>query len=164
MASSVKLSRLHGMQGSLVHSSGTCCQPYLTRSTHFHSRLRGSWRLWQKWREIEIPCRAPPLSHKATLAMAFFFAEWGFRNEALLLRLAFNRLMRTHEFLALTAGQFTLNVATLGNAHRFAPDQNPHSEKAAPEARMSPTHCLFATSKPFIRHLEPRRSITHCFT
>ena len=72
-------------------------------------KLQGSWRLWKKWGELEIPCRAPPLSRKATLAMAFFFAQWGFRNEALLLCLAFDRFMRTEEFLSLSAGQFTFS-------------------------------------------------------
>ena len=74
-----------------------------------YGQLKGGWRLWRKWGELELPCRAPPLTLRATLAMAYHFHEWGYPREALLLCLAFSRFLRTQEFLGLTFGQLTFH-------------------------------------------------------
>ena len=119
-----------------------------------HGRLRGSWRLWQKWGELEIPCRAPPLSLKAILAMAFFFVDWGFRNEALLLCLAFDRFMRTDECLSLTAGQFTFNMRRL-EMHIILPKTKTSQRKGRTESLHVTDPLLVRHFKALCRHLEP---------
>ena len=119
-----------------------------------HGRLRGSWRLWQKRGELEIPCRAPPLSLKATLAMAFFFVNWGSRNEALLLCLAFDHFMRTDEFLSLTAGQFTFNMRRL-EMHIILPKTKTSQRKGRTESLHVTDPLLVRHFIALCRHLEP---------
>ena len=74
-----------------------------------YGQLKGGWRLWRKWGDLELPCRAPPLSLRAVLAMAYLIHEWGHPREALLLCLGFDRFLRTQEFLGLTFGQLTFH-------------------------------------------------------
>ena len=119
-----------------------------------HGKLRGSWRLWKKWGELEIPCRAPPLSRKATLAMAYFFVQWGFRNEALLLCLAFDRFMRTDEFLSLSAGQFTFNMRR-GQMHIILPKTKTSQRKGRAESLHVTDPLLVRHFNALCRRLEP---------
>ena len=98
-----------------------------------YGQLKGAWRLWKKWGELEVPCRAPPLSLKAALAIAYHFHLWGYRNEALLICLAFNRFLRTQEFLSLAAGQFTFNKRATA-MHIVLGDTKSGKRKGRPES------------------------------
>ena len=68
-----------------------------------------SWRLYSIWRKYEIPCRAPPLTHSITLAMA----GWCLANDELtmsaLLLLGFHCLLRTGELLQIRPCDFILD-------------------------------------------------------
>ena len=71
--------------------------------------LRGSWRLWRAWGANELPCRAPPFSLPACLAICFYMWEWGYSSAATLTLLAFHRFLRTAEFVSLTKRQLNFH-------------------------------------------------------
>ncbi len=72
-------------------------------------KLRGAWRLWRVWGDHEVPARAPPLSIRATLGIAFYMWSWGYPGAAVVTCLAFDRFLRTMEFLRLSPSQLTLS-------------------------------------------------------
>ena len=86
--------------------------------------------------------------------MAFFFVDWEFRNEALLLCLAFDHFMHTDKFLSLTAGQFTFNMRRL-EMHIFLPKTTTSQRKGRTESLHVTEPLLVLHFKSLCRHLEP---------
>ena len=71
--------------------------------------LRGSWRLWRVWGEQEVPCRAPPLSLRAMMAICFYMWTWGYPEAALMTCVAYTIFLRTMEFVGMTASQVAVH-------------------------------------------------------
>ena len=71
-------------------------------------RLPHAWKLFSVWRKIEIPSRAPPLTWRLVSSMAIY--EWERNNfeMAVILLVAFHCLLRTGEFLQLTADDISI--------------------------------------------------------
>ena len=65
--------------------------------------LPQSWKLFRTWRRIEIPFRAPPLTQLLVRSMACYELDHGRLEMATMLLVGFHCLLRTGEFLALTA-------------------------------------------------------------
>ena len=73
-------------------------------------RLRYSWRLWRVWGDSEVPCRAPPLSARATMAICYYLWQWGFPRTALVTMLAFATFLRTMEFVGMRKVQLSFST------------------------------------------------------
>ena len=70
--------------------------------------LPQAWKLFRTWCRIEVPSRAPPLTKILVRSMAAFELEQGHLEMAVMLLVAFHCLLRTGEFLALTADSVLL--------------------------------------------------------
>ena len=70
--------------------------------------LPQAWKLFRTWRRIEVPFRAPPLTKLLVRSMAFYELDRGHIEMATMLLVGFHCLLRTGEFLALTAGSVLL--------------------------------------------------------
>ena len=75
-------------------------------------RLPHAWKLFAVWRKIEIPSRAPPITWELISSMAAH--EWQQKNfeMAVILLVAFHCLLRTGEFLSITAADVSLGENT----------------------------------------------------
>ena len=75
-------------------------------------RLPHAWKLFAVWRKIEIPSRAPPITWELISSMAAH--EWQQNNfeMAVILLVAFHCLLRTGEFLSITAADVSLGENT----------------------------------------------------
>lgn len=72
-------------------------------------RVPHAWKLFQVWKKIEIPSRAPPLTLELVRAMAAYELDHGHLEMAAILVLSFHCLLRTGEALKLRPVDFTLN-------------------------------------------------------
>eukprot|EP00435_Cladocopium_sp_Y103_P054863 s86_g18.t1 len=84
---------------------------------HFHQPwtrrcVPHSWKLFNVWRRIEIPNRAPPLTQRLVRSMAAFELECGNLEMCAILVLSFHCLLRTGEALNLTTADFILGKDT----------------------------------------------------
>ena len=70
--------------------------------------LPQAWKLFRTWRRIEVPFRAPPLTKALVRSMAAYELEQGHLEMSAMLLVAFHCLLRTGEFLALTADSVLL--------------------------------------------------------
>ena len=70
--------------------------------------LPQSWKLFRTWRRIEVPFRAPPLTKPLVRSMAYYELDRGHLEMAAMLMVGFHCLLRTGEFLALTADSVLL--------------------------------------------------------
>jgi len=81
---------------------------------HYCSFLRGnlkqSWRLWRVWGNFIEPCRAPPLTVEAVMAIAFYMWSWGYQPAAVLTCVAFSCFLRTMEFVGMQFNQLTFST------------------------------------------------------
>ena len=73
--------------------------------------LPGGWKLLRTWDKKELPNRAPPLPSSVLLGMAGFAAREGRIDIAALLLVGFHAMLRTCEFLALSAKNVAINQA-----------------------------------------------------
>jgi len=71
-------------------------------------KIPHAWKLFATWRKIEVPSRAPPLTWEITQSMAAYEWEHGHYEMATILLVAFHCLLRTGEFLQVTAGDISL--------------------------------------------------------
>ena len=70
-----------------------------------------AWKLFRTWRNIEVPSRAPPLTKVLVRSMAAYELEKGNLEMAAMLLVAFHCLLRTGEFLALSADSVLLGAS-----------------------------------------------------
>lgn len=71
-------------------------------------RIPHSWKLFAVWRRVELPSRAPPLTWTLVTALAGYEWHLGNYEMAVVLLVAFHCLLRTGEFLSLTANDVSL--------------------------------------------------------
>ena len=88
-------------------------------------KLFGSWKLFQTWRKIEVPSRAPPFPSQILFSVANFALARDDLFFSALLALAFTALLRTGEMLKVTPqdlllkdGQGLLRLANTKTALR----------------------------------------------
>ena len=67
--------------------------------------LSGSWELFRTWSLLELPVRAPPLPAIVCCALAGLALEYSQLGLAAVLLSAFDGMLRTTEYLTLSAGQ-----------------------------------------------------------
>ena len=67
-----------------------------------------AWKLFRTWRNIEVPSRAPPLTKVLVRSMAAYELDRGHLEMAAMLLVAFHCLLRTGEFLGLSADSVLL--------------------------------------------------------
>ena len=79
-----------------------------TFSNHGLREKFPSWKLFQVWRRLEVPSRAPPLSQRLVRSLAAYEIAHHNLEMASLLLLGFTCLLRTGELLELTAGDILL--------------------------------------------------------
>lgn len=80
---------------------------------HFHQpwtrrTIPHAWKLFNVWRRIEIPSRAPPLTLRLVRSLAAYELNCGNLEMCCILLLSFHCLLRTGEALHLTTGDFVL--------------------------------------------------------
>ncbi len=117
-------------------------------------QLRGSWRLWRVWGAHEVPARAPPLSVRATLGLAYHMWSWGYRGAAVLTCIAFDRFLRTMEFLSLTPAQLTFDDG-LTRVHIQLPWSKGSSRRGTVEAVVLTDSLLAQLLHGLVRNLLP---------
>ena len=78
-----------------------------------YGHLRLSWNLWRTWAKLQPPVRAAPVTLLAVQAFCFEMVCRGFPAAATLTLLAFNRFLRSAEFLSLTAGQLVFSLSLI---------------------------------------------------
>ena len=73
--------------------------------------LPQAWKLFRTWRRIEVPFRAPPLTKLLVRSMASYELSQNHLEMATMLLVGFHCLLRTGEFLALTADSVLLGAS-----------------------------------------------------
>lgn len=84
---------------------------------HFHQPwtrrvIPHSWKLFNVWRRIEIPSRAPPLTLRLVRSLAAYELNCGNLEMCCILLLSFHCLLRTGEALNLTTADFVLGTSS----------------------------------------------------
>ena len=85
----------------------------LSGLTHFIPRLRGelrgAWRLYRAWGQLEIPARAAPISMDVAFALTGIAVVQDDMGFAVLILLGFFGILRTGEALGLCVGDLTFS-------------------------------------------------------
>lgn len=105
-----------------IHSMWRYGEPLLTigdalSALHYYQpwtrrAIPHSWKLFNIWRRVEVPSRAPPLTWELVNSLAAYALDHGDLELATVLVTAFHCLLRTGEALALTGDDLVLGASS----------------------------------------------------